>query len=171
MIRPEVAAILRRWGEAAAGAAALALGLWWWIGSPGLLGWVGGGVAVAGTAVLYTGVQRARLRADRGPGVVRLDEGRLLYMGPWDGGAADLDRLVGVSLDPSAGPDWVLHREGEPPLRVPAGAAGAEALLDAFALLPGFDTSRALTALERGDATDVWRRGRGAIAQAPHRPD
>ena len=172
VIRPEVAALARRWAEAAAGAAALALGLWWWLGSPALLGWVGGGVALAGAAVLYTGVQRARLHASQGPGVVRLDEGRLLYMGPLDGGVADLDRLTAVTFDPTDGPTWVLERDGEAPLRVPAGALGAEALLDAFAALPGFEPSRALAALERGRApVPLWRAGGDRrIAHVPVRP-
>jgi hypothetical protein len=158
--RAEIAARARRWAEATAGAAGVALGAWWWITEPGLLGWIGGLVALLGSAVVFTGVQRARLRGREGPGIVRLDEGRLLYMGPLEGGAADLDRLRGVGFDPEDTPSWVLHREGEPPLRVPVGAAGAEALLDAFAALPGFEASRALAALERSDRpVDLWRAG------------
>lgn len=169
-MRPEIAAILRRWAEASAGVAALALGAWWWLSEPGLLGWIGGAVALAGAAVAFTGVQRARLRGPEGPGIVRLDEGRLLYMGPLEGGAADLDRLTGVSFEPRGTPSWVLHREGEPPLSVPVGAAGAHALLDAFAALPGFDASRALSALERGAPADLWRKGRGRIAHTSVSP-
>ena len=159
MIRSEIRAGLRRWGEALAGLALLALGVRW-LASTGLLVWIGAAVAALGVAVAYTGVQRARFsRAGRGPGVVRVDEGRVLYMGPRDGGAVDLDGLRAVVLDPRGadGPTWVL--DGPETLRVPAGALGAEALLDAFAALPGFDASRALAALGRPGRTPVavWR--------------
>lgn len=167
--RPQLDAALRRWGEAAAGAAAGGLGSWWWLTEPGLLGWVGGAVALVGAAVAFTGAQRARLRARRGPGIVRLDEGRLLYMGPHEGGAVDLDRLTGVSFDPRGTPSWILHREGEAPLAVPVGALGAEAALDAFAALPGFDASRALAASRGEVPAELWRAGGPGIAHSPVR--
>ncbi len=159
MIRPGVRAGLRRWGEALAGLGLLALGLRW-TASTGLLVWVGAAVAALGAGVAFTGVQRARFRrGGEGPGVVRVDEGRVLYMGPSEGGAADLDALRSVSLDPEGpdGPAWVL--DGDRALRVPADALGADALLDAFAALPGFEASRALAALgRRGSApVAVWR--------------
>ena len=147
MIRPDLRAGMRRWGEALAGLALLALGAWWMAGA-GILVWVGAAVAALGAVVAFTGVQRARIaRGGEGPGVVRVDEGRVLYMGPREGGAADLDALGAVSLEPGGegGPVWVL--DGPEALRVPAGALGAEALLDAFAALPGFDGTRAVAAL------------------------
>lgn len=159
--------MLRRWGEALAGLGLVLLGLRW-LGSTGLLVWVGGAVAALGAAVTFTGLQRARAatRGGEAPGVVRVDEARVLYMGPREGGMADLDALAGVAVEPGGaeGPVWVLRREDAAPLRVPARALGAEALLDAFAALPGFDASRALAALE-GRApgpVEVWRAPGGA---------
>ena len=54
---------------------------------------------------------------------------------------------------------------------MPAGALGAEALLDAFAALPGFEASRALAALERpaGAPVAVWR-APGASVRAARVP-
>ena len=171
MIRPDVEAALRRWGEALAGLALLALGAWW-TASTGILVWVGGAVAALGAVVAFTGVQRARVgRGGEGPGVVRVDEGRVLYMGPREGGAVDLDALRSVGLEPggAGGPTWVL--EGPEALRVPAGALGAEALVDAFAALPGFDASRAVAALARPDGASVtlWR-APGAAGEAERMP-
>ena len=171
MIRPEIRAGLGRWGEAVSGLALLGLGLWWTT-SIGLLAWVGAAVALLGAGLVFTGVQRARFgRGGQGPGVARVDEGRVLYMGPREGGAADLAALRSVSLDPRGpdGPTWVL--DGPEPLRVPAGALGADALLDAFAALPGFDTARAVAVLRRSGSAPVrvWR-APGAAAEAPSVP-
>ena len=159
MIRPRIAAAAKRWREALAGAGLVVLGLWW-MASTGLLVWVGGAVAALGAVVAFTGVQRARFEGGgQGPGIARVDEGRVLYMGPRDGGSADLAGLRAVTLDPagSDGPTWVL--DGPEALRVPAAALGADALLDAFAALPGFDTSRAVAALRRpgASAVTIWR--------------
>jgi len=98
-----------------------------------------------------------------GPGVVQVDEGRILYFGPLSGGtvaAADIERLT---LDPTARPaHWVLEHAGQPPLFIPVNAAGAEALFDVFSALPGLKTERMLGELRRRARHPVviWERRR-----------
>lgn len=169
LLRPEAAAWLARWREALAGGVVALLGLWWWLS--GMTIWIAAAPVLAGLAVVYTGAQRARLRAaEPGPGVVRVDEGRVLYMGPRGGGMAELAALRSVAVDPRARA-WLL--DGEAPLTIPAGALGADALLDAFAALPGFQARRALAELE-GEGTGpvvVWTApGEGARVGREARP-
>jgi hypothetical protein len=65
---------------------------------------------------------------------------------------------------------WLLRGGGPEPLRVPMAADGAEALLDAFAALPGFDAGRADRALAAEIETLVWRRATPA-ADVPRLAD
>ena len=171
MIRPAARDALVRWREPLIGAALVALGTWWALGT-GILVWVGAAVAALGAAVLLTGVQRIRFdRGADGPGVVRVDERRIVYMGPLRGGTVALDELRRLDLDPTAAPDptWVMTAP-EGVLHVPVTARGADALLGAFAALPGLETGRLLHELSRGGeaAVTVWERpseqaARGAI--------
>lgn len=161
-IRPEVVAAAHRWREALIGGGAVAIGLWGGVAAGGVLGWLSWALALIGCAVAATGVQRGRFRvAGDGPGVVDVTEGRIAYFGPLTGGAVDLAALEEVALDRSGRPaHWQLTVPGEAPLFVPVTAAGADALLDAFAQLPRFPTERALRALNAagGGATIIWRR-------------
>lgn len=164
LIRPEAAAALRRWRgralAAGAGAAALVLlGPAAWRGAP--LALVALVVILGAAAALYRDARnRARLGARGGPGVVELREGALAYFGPEEGGAMALDDLRAVGLAPGAeGPVWRLEA-AERTLSIPANAEGAEALLDAFATLPGFEAGRLGRALGEGRRRPVaiWRR-------------
>ncbi len=169
MIRPAARAALRRWRDVIVGGALVALGLWWASGV-GLIVWVGGATLILGAAILLAGVQRLRFdRGADGPGVVRVDERRIVYMGPLDGGALALDDLRRLDLDPSArpGPVWVMTGP-EGALHVPVSAAGADALLGAFAALPGLETGRLLNELTRGGraAVTLWERPSERAARA-----
>ena len=169
MIRPEVAALLRRWREPLAGGALVALGLWWLSGH-GLMPYVGAAVALGGALLVWFGVQRVRFASGGGgAGVVTLDEGEVTYMGPLSGGTLALADLKRLDLDPTARPDavWVLSAPGTT-LHVPVTALGADRLLDAFARLPGLRTGRLLAELERGGdvAVTVWERPAEAAARA-----
>ncbi len=161
MIRPAVRAALVRWRDVIAGAALILLGLWWASGAGPIVG-AGAGAAALGAAILLTGVQRLRFdRGGEGPGVVRVDERRIVYMGPLDGGTLALDELRRLDLDPTARPDpvWVMTGP-EGALHVPVTARGADALLGAFAALPGLATGRLLHELSRGGEAQVtvWER-------------
>lgn len=163
MIRPEAKAQLFRWREVLAGAGALLLGVWWLSGTHSLLILPGMALAVAGTALVWIGVQRARFRGEgQGPGSVQVDEGQITYFGPLTGGAVALQDLSGITLDPSLFPaHWRLKQAGQPEVLVPVNAEGAERLFDAFATLPGLRMDRVLAALKSQDKHPIviWRRG------------
>ena len=110
---------------------------------------------------------RRRMRFRReiaAPGVVELIEGAIRYYGARAlGGEIALRDLVEVRLLTLRGhPHWRLRSDAGEALLIPAEAAGASALADAFATLPGFDmaaAARALQALADVAAVQtVWRR-------------
>ncbi|WP_227447155.1 hypothetical protein [Cognatishimia sp. F0-27] len=162
MIRPEAAAMLKRWRGVLIAATLVLLGVYWalWRGT-GLLEWVGYAMAGAGIGLGITAVQRLRFdQGHGGPGVVSVVEGRITYFGPLGGGVADLEALSAITFDPRAKPaHWLLAQPGQPSLAIPANAEGAQALFDAFAHLPGLrigalvDATRASTA-----PVLVWQR-------------
>lgn len=161
-VRAEALRALHRWREMLAGAALTALGCWWIFGTGGLLFWLGLVLLQAGLALAGLGLQRARLRTGAvGPGIVQIDEGRVIYFGPLTGGAADLATLTRLDIDPTGHPaHWVLDRPGEAPLFIPVNATGGEQLLDAFAMLPGFQTARAVDMMTHPPAAQsvLWHR-------------
>lgn len=158
MIRPEARAALSQWREALIGLAVLALGIYWgFFTGGGLLHWIGYGVIAVGLLLVIAGIQRGRFRIGAGgPGVVQIVEGRITYFGPLTGGAADLEALSALVLDPSAKPPhWLLRQPGQPPLAIPLTAEGADALFDAFATLPGLHTERMLSEMRRDGTRPV----------------
>jgi hypothetical protein len=59
-------------------------------------GWV---LAAVGVAAMIPAIRRARFQASgEAPGVVQVDERRILYMGPTHGGAVAVDELTQLSL-------------------------------------------------------------------------
>lgn len=161
--RPEARAALWRWREVIAGAVCLLLGLWL-VWGPGFLLAIPGYAGIAGGIVLgWLGIQRGRFRtADGGAGAVQVDEGQVTYFGPLTGGSVDLRELDSLILEGSLFPaHWRLTQGGHPPLLIPVNAAGADALFDAFATLPGLKTERMLATLRAGQAhaVVVWHRG------------
>ncbi len=150
-VRPEVQSALARWAEAIAGGIVLALALYWLIWGTGLLPYVGAALAPLALAVIWLGVQRGRFRVGKdGPGAVQIAEGQIAYYGPLTGGVRAIDALKAVILDPTQRPiSWVLQARGEEDLAIPLNAAGAEALFDAFAALPGLKTGHMLRQLEQ----------------------
>ena len=159
-IRPEATQSLVRWRETLIGVVVFALGLWWALGVGGLLSWIGGVLIVAGTALTFVGVQRARFRSGTGgPGIVQIDEGRVAYFGPLTGGVVDLAEVTRLALDPTgAPPHWVLSQPGQPDLFIPTTAEGHDALFDAFASLPGLPPQKILSALssQSVEPTTIW---------------
>ena len=71
---------------------------------------------------------------------------------------------------PRSGPVWELRGRNGEPLRIPADAEGAEALFDAFAVLPGFDTEAMLARLAEPGRVPVtlWVRAGRVLAARPH---
>jgi hypothetical protein len=161
-MRPEAAAILRRWREPLVALAVIALGLWI-AARPGPIvqgfGWV---LAAVGVAAMLPAIRRARFQASgEAPGVVQVDERRILYMGPTHGGAVAVDELTQLSLrrmeDGRAA--WVLV-QGQTLLVIPTEARGAEALFDAFTALPGLSAQAILAARDtpQPGTTRLWIR-------------
>lgn len=161
LIRPEVAALLARWREVLAALALALLGLWWALGSPGLLGWLGWGGVVLGLGLALGALQRMRFAvAGEAPGIVELDEGEIRYFGPRGGGVLALDQIAALSLSADAG-FWLIETGAGSILAIPRAARGGEALFDAFASLPGLDIPALLRAVAQGPGArvrPVWRR-------------
>lgn len=161
-LRPEALAGLRRYREILAGVGLGALGLWWLLGPGRFLTLPGLALLGLGAALIWIGVARARFRAPGdGPGAVTVTEGQIAYFGPETGGAVALSEIAALILDrPPSGARWRLEQPGQPPLHIPVSAAGAEALFDAFASLPGLNTNLLLAALqvESPGETILWQR-------------
>lgn len=168
-LRPEVAALFARWKEVGLTAAVALAGLWVAFWGGWFFAMLGGLVAVTGFGLGLVAVRRVRFgQGGLDPGVVRITEGQLAYLGPFGGGFVGLTDLAELALIRSGGARfWRLTPTEGVPLMVPVAALGAEALFDAFAGLPGLD-SRALVAVlapeAQGDRilwTRVERVGRG----------
>lgn len=147
-IRPEVKVQLWRWREALAGALAALVGIWWLIGPGNLLVLPAIALLLAGAALVWIGVQRARFRpVGQGPGAVQIDEGQITYFGPLTGGAVSLRELARLTYDPSQHPaHWRLFQPGQKELLIPVNAEGSDKLFDAFATLPGLRMEQLLQA-------------------------
>jgi len=161
-LRPEAARTLTRWREVLVALAVIALGAWIAFRPGPIVQGFGYVLIAAGAFGLIPAFRRARFQADgQGPGVVRIDEGRILFMGPLSGGTVAIRELTSLSLrrDGDGQAVWVLVEPGTL-LTIPVNAQGAEALFDAFAALPGLSAQRLLAVLSRDTAGTqrVWVR-------------
>ncbi len=153
-IRPEAFQTLLRWREVLVGVAVVGLGLWWSLGAFGLWRWMAIALILAGLAITWEGLRRARFKPGTGgPGVVEVDERQITYFGPSDGGAISIDGLARVViLTTDEGPFvddvfWVFEDGEGAILHIPASAEGAETLFDAISVLPGVDYEAVLKAM------------------------
>lgn len=165
-LRPGAAAALRRWGEPAGVALALALTLWQaavWLDEGAPFGWF----ALVAAALLALWLRAALAgsigRRDRaGPGVVVLREGEIGYMGPESGGFLELREIERVEIVNPARGDLLWYLDAGPSGRLifPASAKGADAVVEALAPLPGFSdlaAAQTLRAPPLGRSV-VWQR-------------
>lgn len=167
MIRPAARDALHRYAGIWGPGLIVALGLWWVFMSGGLLRWCGYVLIPAGMGLAWAGWQRLRFGTGAGtgadgPGVVRVDEGRIAYFGPLTGGGVARSEMSALALDHTGRPaHWVLSQPGQPDLYIPVTASGAESLFDVFAGLSGMHIERMLQELE--DSTprrvELWRYG------------
>jgi hypothetical protein len=168
-IRPEARETLLRWREAGVGLLACALGLWWALAKGGLFLLPGIALLIAGAALIWIGVQRARFRAEgQGPGSVQVDEGQITYYGPLTGGAVALREITAITYDSTLHPaHWRLRMGAVPELLIPVNAEGSDGLFDAFATLPGFRMTHALNALQGREPHPIviWQRDMSIAAQ------
>ncbi len=157
MIRPELRDSLWRWREVIAALILAGLGAWFALSAFGIMEWVGWAVAALGIMLAISAAQKVRFQAlDDGPGVVTLDERRVTYLGPLDGGVAELDLMVQLDLTPA--PSWRLINADGSFLDIPTNAKGVEALFDVFITLPGIKTEYMLYVLNRANVAQmtVW---------------
>ena len=162
MIRPEAKAQLSRFREVIVGAAFVFLGVWWLWGASAILILPGVALVLAGLALMWIGLQRARFRGEgQGPGAVRVDEGQIAYFGPLTGGVMDLRDVSQVTYDGALYPaHWRLQQPDTPELLIPCNAEGVDHLFDALATLPGFRMQSALSVLNAGEKHSIviWQR-------------
>lgn len=165
-IRPDLRARAYKWRECLIGALVACLAAYFWL-SGGLLAYLAPFVALASVCLLWLGIQRARFRqSGSGIGTVQVLEGQITYYGPHDGGSVSVVELERLTLDGTAFPaHWRLDQTGQPELLIPLDAHGADALFDAFAMLPDIKIERMLTEMEKPEkrAVVIWER-------APLRP-
>lgn len=148
-IRPELSAAARRWREVLAGLSLLALG--GWAASKGgyLLTPLGLALFAIGGAWALTAWRRLRFQQEgEAPGIVRVTEAQIAYYGPRVGGFIGLPELSEIRLLTLRGRRiWKLKQADGQLLHIPVESDGAEALFDAFAILPGIDMAALVAAL------------------------
>lgn len=168
MIRPALRQWLTDHAEAVVFATLALAGVWialwggWFFAALGLM------LALIGAVLCLGALRRGAFRRAVGaPGVVEVIEGAIRYYGATDlGGEIALRDLTEIRLLRVRGQaHWRLRSITGEALLVPADAAGAGALADAFTALPGLDmgaVSAALSQVEaQGDGMrSVWRRPR-----------
>lgn len=156
LIRPELLAAVHRGRE---GIAALALaGFGVWVASNGgyVLLPLGAAIVAVGCSWAVMSFRRQRFAQEgEAPGIVRVTEAQIAYLGPRVGGFVGLPDLMEVRLLTLRGRRiWKLRPVDGDPLHIPVEAQGAEALFDAFATLPGMDTAALVAALSAEGASD-----------------
>ena len=167
-LRPEAMAALRRWQGVLIGGAVALIGLYWLVTQPGALQLVGGAMAVVGAGLAVQGIVRARIRdPETGVGLVVITERQLTYFHPLRGATLSLDAVARVEMRSMPRPDgtgadpfWAFHHDDGPPVVIPAGAEGAERLMDALSAFPGADFGQVIAASRASDKGVflVWSR-------------
>lgn len=163
--RPEAMAAVSRWREVLVAGVIIALGIWIALPPGGMIVTGFGYVLIGlGAVAMVPAVRRARfVTGGDGPGVVQIDEGRILFMGPETGGAMALDDLSVLSVRRTREGEsaWVLA-DATQLLVIPVDAAGGDALFDAFAALPGLHIDRVIAAVQSRTVGSqrLWARNR-----------
>jgi hypothetical protein len=179
-VRPEITAGLVRWREVLATGGVVALGLWL-ASQPGYV------LPALGVILIVTGlgwgaVAMRRLRfhqSGEAPGIIRVTEAQIAYMGPRIGGYIGLPDLTEVHLLSYRGRRvWKLRAAAGEALHIPVEADGADALFDAFSGLPGMDMGALVAALGTEAPSDskvvaldgadrlIWsRKGSGIVSR------
>lgn len=178
-IRPELAAWLTRWREPIIWGVLLVFGilliLRGFAQNNFLSLFSGGAAALTAVLLLHGAFLHARLaRLPLGKGVVVVDEGRVVLLGPKTGGVIDVADLARIEVVPGSDPVWRLHSFDGEVLEIPMAAKGADQLVDALGILPGFDFKAGLSVIadSRNNARTIWQsdvsQNRLALRQRPH---
>jgi len=175
MIRPEVAALFRRWAEPVLATGGTLIAFWIAGGLSLRWGWLSVILSmiilVAGGLWIRESIRRMRFASnDTGGGKVFIEERRVLYIGAVGNVQVDLADVERIDLAFSKpnGASWttvLLYASGGLPAAIPLNAEGEEAFVDALCSLPGvrFNDLRAAIADQsaRGRFAPVvtfWRR-------------
>jgi hypothetical protein len=156
-IRPEITATLTTYRETIAAGLVGGLGLWLLaFGSGYVVPTLGLILLVFALAWGAQALRRSRFQQDgEAPGIVRVTEAQVAYLGPRTGGFVGLPDLAEIRLLTLRGRRiWKLKQGDGQLLHIPVEADGAEALFDAFASLPGMDTAALVAALSAEGSTD-----------------
>ena len=148
-IRPELQHSLTRWREVIIAGAMVAVGLWFARQLGYVLPAMGVVLIVIGLSWGAVALRRLRFLQDgEAPGIVRVTEAQVAYLGPRIGGFIGLPDLVELRLLSYRGRRvWKLRAASGEALHIPVEADGADALFDAFAGLPGMDMGALVAAL------------------------
>ena len=178
--RPEITAGLSRWREPIAAAVLATFGVW--VAALGGYFFLPLGLLLFGLGLGWATLSLRSLRfqqAGEAPGIVRVTEAQIAYLGPRVGGFVGLPDLAEVRLLTLRGRRiWKLRPANGEVLHIPVESQGAEALFDAFATLPGMDTAALVAALGSEVPTDskvialngvdrlIWsRKGAGVVVR------
>lgn len=155
-IRPEIAAALTTHRETIAAGLVAALGLWFLVLGGFVMPILGLILFVLGLAWGLQAWRRNRFAQEgEAPGIVRVTEAQIAYLGPRIGGFVGLPDLAEIRLLTLRGRRiWKLRPLDGGPLHIPVEAQGADALFDAFASLPGMDTAALVAALSAEGTTE-----------------
>lgn len=179
-VRPEVAEGFTRWREVIAAGGVVALGLWFALQLGYVLPALGLLLMLVGLGWGAVALRRLQFQqAGEAPGIVRVTEAQVAYMGPRIGGFVGLPDLAEIRLLSYRGRRvWKLRASTGEALHIPVEADGADALFDAFAGLPGIDMAALVAALGTEAPNDskvialnsadrlIWsRKGSGIISR------
>lgn len=179
--RPEIVEAVTSRREVIAAAMVVALGLWLLAAGNGYV------VPILGLVLMVFGLgweaealRRRRFAQDgEAPGIVRVTEAQIGYLGPRVGGFVGLPELAELRLLTMRGRRiWKLRQSNGETLHIPVEAQGAEALFDAFMALPDMDSAALVAALGSAAPTDskvvaldgadrlIWsRKGSGVVVR------
>ncbi len=168
MIRPEASDFLKRWGEVGI-ATAVTLAALWIVGLPNFsLNWLsvllGAPLGVAGVVWVRVAVRRALSKTGEGQGKLFVEERRVLHVGSLANVQVNLDDATRIELFARGEvATLMVHTDDGPPVALPLGAEGADALFDALTGLPGMrmDALHARLAKARtgkGEMVTIWAR-------------
>ena len=179
IFRPEVTALFIRHREAIAASVIVLAGVWLMALGGYVLFPLGMIIAAIGGTLTVTALRRARFtQTIAAPGIVELDEAQVGYLAPDLGGFLSLDELCEIRLLVLQGKRmWRLKQADGQALLIPVDAAGADRLFDAFAALPGMDSSALVAALGpaqsqanpalTAETRVIWRKQTGSRLARP----
>ncbi|MFY0681874.1 MAG: hypothetical protein JXR13_14985 [Thalassovita sp.] len=165
LLRPEARETLWQWRDLLVGLALAALGLYWVLGSGGVLRWIGVVVIALSALLIFTGVQRGRFLGNKGAsgaGIIELNERQLSYMGPDTGVIVPLGAVVRIeiALNGNDALVWKFFTADGDVSEIPSSALGHEKLFDCLSGFPGASYEKVISAsssTQQGQFV-IWRK-------------